>query len=622
MRLLPLLFVATLLFLPLAATAEGLPEGVKNSQKPEDKPLTPAESLAKITVPEGFRATLFAGEPDVAQPIAMAFDDRGRLWVAECYSYKEWDKTKLDRILIFEDKNGDGQFDERKVFADGLSNLTSIQIGFGGVWACCAPELLFFPDRNRDDVPDGKPEVVLDGFDHGKVGHNIVNGLIWGPDGWLYGCHGIQADSFLGAPGTPKEQRAKLNCGVWRYHPTRKVAEAVAHGTTNPWGLDFDQHGEAFFVNCVIGHLWHLVPGAHYKRMYGNHYRENLYELIDACSDHLHWGGGAWTDSRGGKGKHSEAGGGHAHCGLAVYQGNNFPEQYRNAVFMGNIHGNRLNCDHLSLAGSGYVGKHGKDLFFANDDWFRPVAIICGPDGGMYIADWCDLGECHDNDGVHRTSGRIYKLVYQKPDHLAGLDLAKLTSPELVKLQASKSDWHARDARRLLQERAAAGDKMDEVQSAAKKLFDDTKDDVVQVRLLWTLYVVGGLSDEALFPYLAHDNLHVRAWAVRLIADDGKMDEPALDKLQAQAKDETAGLVRTHLAGTMRLMDGKHRLAMAKALSSRDDEAADTNLQLMVWYGLEPAVIENKAEALALIASTKWPKLRQFIARRVAGAAP
>src|SRR5262249_2628201 len=161
---------------------------------------------------------------------------------------------------------------------------------------------------------DGPPEVLLDGWSL-DAKHNVENGLAWGPDGWLYGLNGILATSRIGRPGAPDSERVPFNCGVWRYHPLRRVFEPVAWGTTNPWGLDFDDHGEMFMTNCVISHLWHVIPGAHYKRMFGEDFNPHLYELMESCADHLHWAGGAWQESRGGGGKHGEAGGGHAHVG-------------------------------------------------------------------------------------------------------------------------------------------------------------------------------------------------------------------------------------------------------------------------------------------------------------------
>ena len=250
------------------------------------------------------------------QPIAMTIDHKGRLWVVENYSYPIWlgGPQGKDRILIFEDADHDGRFDRRTVFYDKGTNFTGIELGFGGVWVCATPNLLFIPDRDGDDRPDGEPVVKLDGWDT-KAQHNMFNGLKWGPDGWLWGCNGIMSNSRVGKPGTPEDERVAIDCGVWRYHPTRAVFEAVAHGTTNPWGLDFDDLGEAFITNCVIPHLFHVVPGAHFQRMYGEDLAPHRYALMETCADHIHWAGGQWTDSRDGKGKHGEAGGGHAHVG-------------------------------------------------------------------------------------------------------------------------------------------------------------------------------------------------------------------------------------------------------------------------------------------------------------------
>src|SRR5258705_7777023 len=139
-----------------------------NSEPDKSGPMPAAEAAAKMRLPSGFKATVFAAEPDVQNPIAMAWDARGRLWVAENYTYAESgrkvDLNLRDRILIFEDKNGDGRFDTRKGFTDELQMLTSIEVGYGGVWVMSPPQVLFIPDRNGDDVPDGAPEVVLDGF--------------------------------------------------------------------------------------------------------------------------------------------------------------------------------------------------------------------------------------------------------------------------------------------------------------------------------------------------------------------------------------------------------------------------------------------------------------------------
>jgi len=408
----------------------------------EDRPVPAKDAPGKMTLPEGFSATLFAGEPDVVQPIAFTFDDRGRMWVVECLSYPNWkpDGSGADRVTMFEDTDGDGKHDVRTVVYDKGSNLSGIELGHGGIWLCSVPNLVFIPcDFNADKpVRSGEPLVVLDGWNMKDTKHNIFNSLIWGPDGWLYGCNGIQSRSFVAKPGTPMKDRTEFNCGVWRYHPTRKVFEPFAHGTTNPFGLDYDEYGEFFMTNCVIKHLFHVIPGGHFDRMYGQDVNPNVYKLMPSIADYIHWAGGDWTSSRGNRPEHSDAGGGHAHSGAMVYLGDNFPDEYRNTLFTCNIHGNRLNRDVLKRHGSGYKAERAKDFMFANDPWFRGIAIHYGPDGGVFVSDWCDTGECHNYEKVDVTNGRIHKIVYGKPKAWKG-DLSKLKDEELVRLHEHKN---------------------------------------------------------------------------------------------------------------------------------------------------------------------------------------
>jgi putative membrane-bound dehydrogenase-like protein len=408
---LPILSLAT-----LASFADEFPKPF-NTEKGDPMP---AEEVARtMALPPGFKCVVFAAEPDVQQPIAMNWDSKGRLWMAENYTYAEnpmrWDTKLRDRIIILEDTDGDGKHDVRKVFWEGGSYLTSVEVGYGGVWVLNNGTLSFIADKNGDDVPDGEPEVLLDGFNVKTIGHNIVNGLRWGPDGWLYGRHGITDTSSVGAPGTPADKRVKMNCAIWRYHPTLKILETVAHGGTNSWGHDWNAAGELFMINTVIGHLWHVIPGAYYRRMFGTHLNPHVYEIIEQTADHFHWDTGAesWSDIRKGiSNKTLALGGGHAHVGLLIYQGGVWPKEYEGAVLTCNLHGNRINMDKLERLGCGYVGKHAPDFMQAKDKWFRGIDLLTCPDGNVVVSDWSDSGECHDSDGVHRTSGRIYKIVY------------------------------------------------------------------------------------------------------------------------------------------------------------------------------------------------------------------
>jgi putative membrane-bound dehydrogenase-like protein len=599
------------------------PAAAEEPVKAADGPLPVATAASQMTLPKGFKATLFAGEPDVVQPIAATLDDRGRLWVVECLSYPDWDTAPgkgRDRVVILEDQDGDGRFDKRTVFIDQASNLSGIALGFGGVWLCSTPNLVFVPDANRDDQPDGPAQVVLDGWDL-KAKHNVFAALSWGPDGWLYGCNGIMSNSKVGKPGAVDAERVTINCGVWRFHPTERQFEAVAHGTTNPWGLDFDDYGEMFITNCVIAHLWHVVPGAHFQRMYGQDVNPYCFELMQSCADHLHWAGGPWTEARGGA-KHHEAGGGHAHSGAMIYLGDSWPAEYRNHLFTCNIHGNRVNQDALERRGSGYVAHHAPDMLLANDPWFRGLALTYGPDGAAYVLDWTDTGECHNYKEVDRTNGRIYKVTYGDV-RLWHDDLSKKTDTELAELQLHKNDWQVRHARRLLQERSAALGKAKVGSSAARqsleKMLAQQPNSTRRLRALWTLHVTGQFQNE--LPKILDDaDPRLRGWAIRLLVEDPSI-RPQLpsslqDKFREMAKDDSSSFVRLCLASALQRLASDKRWEIAGNLLSHGDDSSDANLPLMVWYGIEPLVAADPVRALELARQSKIPLVTTFIARR------
>ena len=587
-----------------------------------DEPLPPKIAPSRMTLPAGFKATLFAGEPDVVQPIAFTFDDRGRLWVVECLSYPKWTTAKegSDRVLIFEDTKGDGHFDKRTVFYDKGANLSGIAVGFGGVWLCSSPNLIFIPDREGLDKPDGPPVVVLDGWNLKEAGHNIFNSLTWGPDGWLYGCNGIQSNSRVGKPGASDAERVFINCGVWRYHPTKKIFEAVAHGTTNPFGLDFDDYGQAFITNCVIKHLWHVVPGAHFQRMYGQDASPYSYGLLESCADHIHWGEGKWTDSRITTPTNDAAGGGHAHVGAMVYLGDNWPESYRNGLFTCNLHGNRINHDRLERLGSGYVARHDKDFLFANDPWFRGLSVQGGPDGGVFVSDWTDTGECHNHVIVDQTNGRIYKVVYGTPTPWHG-DLAKLSDSELVRLQLHRNDWHVRHARRVLQERAAEGKLESGTVPALQKMLNEQPEATQKLRALWALYAIGGADQNLLMGLLNDSSEYLRGWAIRLLVEDRQPSDAALAKFAELAAGDPSPWVRLALSSALQRIPAAGRWSIAKALIAHEEDNSDAYLPLMNWYGIEPLATADQSRFVELIALSKMPLVREYIARRVASEA-
>lgn len=415
----------------------------------------------------------------MVQPIGFALDDRGRLWVAENLSYPHWEPRGRDRILILEDADGDGRFDRRSVFAEGLTYVTGIEVGFGGVWVMAPPEMLFIPDRDGDDRPDGPPQVLLDGFGTEGI-HNIANGFTWGPDGWLYAGHGRTSISRLGRPGTPPERRVRFDGGVWRYHPTRHVFEPFCDGTTNPWGVAFDDYGQAFISNCVDPHLFHAVQGAHFEPWRGRESSRHAYRRIDTIADHVHW--------KSGEAGYRDASGGHAHCGVMVYLGDLFPPPWRGAVFMNSIHGRRVNMDLLRRAGSGFRASHGPDLLVSRDPHYMGLLLQYGPDGGVYVNDWYDIGECHTRRPQVWT-GRIYKILYGEPRRVRA-DVGAMSDAELVHLQLHPNDWFVAHARRRLQERAAAGPDP-AVHAGLREILGGNPDPTRKLRALWALHVTG-----------------------------------------------------------------------------------------------------------------------------------
>lgn len=558
-----------------------------NSEPGNPAPTTPQAALKMLKLPPGFQASLFAAEPDVQNPVAMAWDAKGRMWVAENYTYaeraKRFDLALRDRVIILEDKDQDGVAETRKVFTDSVQMLTSVEVGRGGVWLMCPPQVLFIPDKNEDDVPDGPPEVVLDGFTVAKDNyHNFANGLRWGPDGWLYGRCGHSCPAQIGVPGTPDADRLPMKGGLWRYHPEKKVAEVLTHGTTNPWGHDWDRNGELFFINTVTGHLWHLMPGAHLHDTSPS-LNPAVFERLDTIADHYHFDrAGGWQNSR--DGKAGDLGGGHAHIGMMIYQGDHWPEAFRNKLFTLNMHGRRANVERLERLGSGYVGRHEPDVFFSEDPWFRGIEISTGPDGAGYLLDWSDIGECHESTGVHRSSGRIFKITHGKP----GAPVAALYPRCLM----------------------GSG----------------------KLPALWKDYQAGRASSQMLLGHLEDPDEHVRVWAIRLLTDFWPLDTlksrrprpevfegDVYGKLIKMAREDDSSLVRLALASTLQRLPVSRRALLATTLVKHAEDAADKNLPAMVWFGLIP-LLEKDGLALAGVArECAWPDVTRWMTRALAG---
>lgn len=582
----------------------------KNAQPIVEKPFTPLEAAKTMEVPKGFNVTLFAGEPDIKQPIAFCIDDRGRLWVAEANNYPDKKAGKKDRIIILDDTDGDGRHDKRIVFYDKLEYVSGIEVGFGGVWVMSIPNFYFIPDADYNGVPDGEPVVLLDGFGTHANSHTIANGFAWGPDGWLYGTHGITNWSLPGTPGTPKEKRRRFEGGVWRYHPVRHVWEPFAIGTTNPWGVDWNEYGHAFVCNCVNPHLFHIIQGAHYEPARNRPTGRFAYERIPTIADHLHFTNTKTIRAGIGTPEEDAAGGGHAHSGTMIYMGDNWPAKYRGDVFMNNIHGRRINHDRLARKGSGYAASHAPDVMRARDPWFVGVTLAYGPDGGVYVSDFSDTGECHHTRNTQKHTGRIYKITFGKPKPWKG-DIGKLNILELVKLQSHPNEWFARHARRVLHERQANT-------SVLAKTLKSSRSVPLRLRALWALRVTGNLDEKKLEGLLQDSSEHLRAWAIQLLCENRKPSEAARAEFARMAHEDKSPLVRLYLASAMQRLLLKQRVPVLAHLLAHTEDKDDQNLPLMYWYATEPVVAADRVAAVKLLTACQIPKVRQFITHRMA----
>jgi putative membrane-bound dehydrogenase-like protein len=585
----------------------------------------PEKALSTMYVEEGFRAELIASEPELQQPIAFAFDERGRIWVLEahCYPQKQPPGQGKDRILIFQDADGDGAFESRRVFAEGLNLASGLEVGFGGAWVGAAPELLFIPDADRDDVPDGPPQVLLDGFGYQDT-HECLNSFLWGPDGWLYGNQGVFNFARIGKPGASDAERTELRAGVWRYHPLRRDFEVFASGGSNQWGLDYDERGQLWMTHCrsywgrgptthVIqgGHYWNQANANHAPFIIGSPPAEYAawrnYLLASARYDHGAGGAGA---------PGSDAiYGGHSHVGTMIYLGDNWPEEFRGRLFTHNLHGHQINQQINRPLGSGFDTVHaGRDVFFSSDPTYVAVDLQYGPDGAVYIIDWQDRQHCHNpnTERWDRSNGRIYRLQHQASFRPAKVDLAMIDDAGLVKLQRHRNEWFVRTARRLLAERARQRALDPKAMAGLEAMLRGDGDAILRLRALWSLHAAGALSDEGLRCALADEDEFVRGWAVQLACEEAARAARFEGELLRLAASEPSPVARRCLASSVPRLPATAAWSILEALSRRGEDRDDRHLPYLIWQGLAPRMAADLDRAFALAESASLPQLAEW----------
>ncbi|MFN7732605.1 MAG: PVC-type heme-binding CxxCH protein [Pirellula sp.] len=603
---------------------------------PSEGPAAPSsarDTLQAMHVPQGFSVDAIAAEPDIHQPIAAAFDPRGRLWVLEAHSYpeKKPDGQGLDRIMILSDAEGDGTFESKKVFAEGLNLASGIELGYGGVWIGAAPQLLFIPDRDGDDRPDGPAEILLDGFGYGDT-HETLNSFVWGPDGWLYGTQGVFNTSQIGPPSSAASDRTYLAAGVWRYHPIRRTFEVFAHGGSNPWGLDFDAHGQWFMTHCRSfwgrGGTTHVQQGGWYWNQVNSGYPEFISGTALPHHPHLQnflLASARYDSGEGGAGKPGTGDiyGGHSHVGTMFYLGDNWPDAYRNHLLTHNLHGHQLNHQENRRVGGGYQTVHaGRDVLFCSDPQFVGVELLLGPDGAVYFTDWADPRHCHNPaaEAWDRSNGRIYRMKYDATYHPAHVDLSKASDSQLVDAQQHRNDWHARMARLVLASRYADRGLPTEVRARLEALAQQGPDEVLQLRALWTLQSTQSLRWPLLKALISDANEQVRAAAVsasqeasQLLAQDPAFAADFLAALNSLTDSESSLLVRRVLVSAWSNLPSDAAWSGLARMANQRQNADDRDLPVMLWQALGKHWPNDPTPAFAIADTTPLPVVRDSI---------
>ncbi len=571
-----------LLFLVGLASNAWSDDFIPRTQKvPPGPALTPQQAMAKMTLPPGFRVELVASEPALQNPVAMAFDDRGRIYVTESFEYPRREPGPgRDKIKIFEDKDGDGLAETVTVFAEGLNIPSGIAVGHGGVWVANAPDLLFMEDTDGDDVAD-KTTVIVTGFGRDDT-HELPNALTWGPDGCLYGLNGVFNRSVV----KQDDRVFDFTCAMFRIDPITKKFDLFCEGTSNPWGISFDHEGSAFISACVIDHLWHLTESAYYLRQ-GGPYPPHTW-FADSIVKH----------------KHQMA----AYCGIEYFDSPAYPKQYRDKLYMGNIHGGCINSDRVERFGATYQGYSEADFLTGNDVWFMPVAQKVGPDGCMVVLDWYDRYHCYqdanaDPKGVDRGHGRLYRIVHEDRPKPKVKDFSKLSNPELETLLSDENIFNRQRAQLELQERRV----MTKDPACVKRLQALVlgTDSPIKYRMhaLWSLIGSGTLPTEFLNQLLDSSSPELRAWGARTAGRQNTREGTTSERMKKMAIDGDARVRLQASIAAPKLAVGQTATAdnVSQQIRVLRSSSNDPLLPRVVWQNLQPHIVEQQALILQSI---------------------
>lgn len=586
----------------------------KKAPKPVPAALAPAEAIKQLKAPDDLKLEQVLTEPAVAQPVFMTFDERGRLWVMQYLQYPfpaglkilsedkflraTYDKVPppppnhfkgRDKITIHEDSDGDGTFDRHKTFVEGLNIATSCVKGRGGVWVLNPPYLLFYPDRDNDDVPDGDPVVHLQGFGLEDT-HSCVNSLQWGPDGWLYAAQGSTVTGVVKRYGSDERPVHSMGQLIWRYHPETRRYEVFAEGGGNAFGVEIDAKGRIFSGhNGGDTRGFHYVQGAYLQKGFAKHGPLSNPYAFGYFPAMKHPNVPRFTHT------------------FVLYEGAALPPRYHGRLLAVAPLQSHLVASELVPDRSSFQTK---DLFHpltATDPWFRPVDIKVGPDGAVYVADFYEgqIAHLRHHEGkIDPGTGRIYRLRAPAAAPLKPFDLGKCTTPELVELLRHENKWHRRTALRLL------GDRKDRAALPLLRKMIEGANSQDALEALWGLNLCGGLDEPLALQALEHRDPHVRLWTVRLLGDEKKVSASVTRKLAEMARAEPRVEVRGQLAGTARRLPAADALPIVRHLLAHDADADDIHQPLLLWWAIESKCESDRDRVVALFEDSAVWKLR------------
>jgi putative membrane-bound dehydrogenase-like protein len=461
-------------------------------------PLPPAQSQMLAQVPPGFELQLFASEPDIAKPIAMAWDARGRLWIAETLDYPNDIHPGLpgrDKIVILEDTNHDGKADKFTVFAEGLNIPTGLVFVDGGVLVSQMPDLIFLKDTTGDDKADIR-QVRNTGFGF-KDTHAGPSNLRYGFDNRIWGAVG-----YSGYSAVQHGDSISFNQALWRMRPDGSDMEHVASFSNNTWGVGFNETFDIFGSTANNTHAVYVgIPNRYTAGVKGLPPRVGSAKIDGHYAMHPNTPNVRQVDVFGGF---------TAAAGFNVYTARTYPKEYWNRIaFVSEPTGRLLHRAILESKGAGYVEKDGWNMLASADDWTGPVDAQVGPDGNVWVVDWYNFiiqhnptpagfengkGNAYENPLRDHRYGRIYRIVYKGAPAAKPMSLRADRPAELVRALTNDNLLWRMTAQRLLVERHNADVAPELIKLVKNRSVDELGLNPGALHALWTLKGLGQLD--------------------------------------------------------------------------------------------------------------------------------